>query len=85
MARRRTRKHLEMNQPLIGVDFKTVLSSTVTNIQQHGPEACYAGGSGEPYYQPVLICLCGFSTGRCDSWEDAGREYDKHRKEIGEC
>ena len=50
----------------------------------HGVEACYAGGPGDPYYQPVLSCLCGFSTGRCESWEDAGIAMDDHREEIGE-
>lgn len=45
---------------------------------EHSVEACYAGGPGEPYYQPVLSCTCGFSTGRCDDWETAGREMDYH-------
>ncbi len=51
--------------------------------EEHGiSAACYAGGPGEPYYQPVMECLCGFSTGRCDSWEDAGREFDDHLAEA---
>jgi hypothetical protein len=51
--------------------------------QEHGFESYYAGGPGEPYYQPVLACLCGESSGRCESWEDAGRWADEHMKETG--
>jgi hypothetical protein len=49
-----------------------------------GVEAFYAGGPGEPYYQPVMRCLCGFTTGRCDSWSEAGESYDEHRREMRE-
>ena len=52
------------------------------NEKQHGISACYSGGPGEPYYQPCLDCDCGFSTGRCETWEDAGRAFDEHVKEI---
>ena len=46
--------------------------------QEHGIHAFYAGGPGEPYYQPVLDCTCGFSSGRCDSWKEAGSLIDSH-------
>jgi hypothetical protein len=51
---------------------------------EHTIVAFYAGGPGEPYYQPVLECGCGFSTNRCESWEEAGQLYDMHRRLIGE-
>ncbi len=44
----------------------------------HGVQAYYAGGPGEPYYQPVLACECGWSSGRCESFEEAGRAFDEH-------
>lgn len=50
----------------------------------HSVFALYAGGFGEPYFQPVLECSCGFSSGRSESWEEAGRAYDEHRQKIGE-
>ena len=49
---------------------------------EHGVDfAGYGGGSGEPYYQPVMQCLCGYSTGRQESWEDCGRMFDEHLTE----
>jgi hypothetical protein len=46
---------------------------------EHGVEtACYAGGPGEPYYQPAMECMCGWGTGRCKSWQTAGRKFDEH-------
>ncbi len=48
--------------------------------QEHGIIAFYSGGPGEPYYRPVLECSCGFSSGRSDSWEDAGSAVDAHLK-----
>lgn len=50
----------------------------LTEEAEHGVTAYYAGGPGEPYYQPVMDCLCGFSTGRCADWESAGRDFDRH-------
>ena len=51
--------------------------------QEHGCEAaCYSGGPGEPYYQPVMICLCGFHTERSACWEDAGAQFDEHLAEV---
>lgn len=44
----------------------------------HSIDAYYAGGPGEPYFQPVLSCSCGFETDRSGSWEDAGYEMDIH-------
>jgi len=50
---------------------------------EHGIEAaCYAGGPGVPYYQPVMICTCGFTTDRCDNWEEAGMFFDHHLAEY---
>ncbi len=48
------------------------------DLQEHGITAFYAGGPGYPYYQPVLECTCGFSSGRCDNWEEAGECMDSH-------
>jgi hypothetical protein len=46
---------------------------------EHGIEAaCFSGGPGEPYYQPEMTCLCGFTTGRVESFEEAGRLIDEH-------
>ena len=51
--------------------------------KQHGIAlACYAGGPGDLYYQPYMECLCGFSTGRCRSWGDAGEVLDEHLEEA---
>ena len=46
---------------------------------EHGPASIYyAGGPGTVYYQPVIECLCGWSTGRCDNWTEAGQYLDSH-------
>jgi len=43
-------------------------------IIEHGiAVATYCGGPGEPYYQPVMGCICGWSTDRSENWEEAGR------------
>jgi hypothetical protein len=45
----------------------------------HGiEEACYRSGPGDLNYRPTMTCMCGWTTGRCDSWEDAGRALDAH-------
>ncbi len=49
---------------------------------EHGVTAYYAGGPGEPYYQPVLDCLCGYSTGRSDGWSEAGAIMDLHLSRV---
>jgi hypothetical protein len=52
---------------------------TTPRGKTHGiDEAIYAGGPGEPYYQPFISCLCGWSSGRCIDWESAGHELDNH-------
>lgn len=48
------------------------------DVQEHGITAFYSGGPGEPYYQPVLECTCGFSSGRSESWQEAGIAIDEH-------
>ena len=54
-----------------------------TNGPEHGiKEAYYAGGPGRTYFLPVMICMCGFETDRCDSWADAGGQLDKHLDSI---
>jgi len=62
------------------------ISSEVTHspdYRAHGIEnAAYWGSPGELYYQPAMDCLCGFSTERCASWEDAGREFDAHLASV---
>ena len=58
-------------------------SKTETPEVEHGIEnACYSGGPGEPYYQPTIDCLCGWDSGRCESWEQAGRRFDEHLAEA---
>ena len=47
-------------------------------VVEHGVQAFYSGGPGEPYYQPVMACECGWSSGRCDSWREAGELFDEH-------
>lgn len=48
---------------------------------QHGLDgACYSGGPGEPYYQPCICCMCGWSC-REATWEDAGVAFDEHLAE----
>ena len=50
---------------------------------EHGVDrAVYAGGPGEPYYQPLIVCLCGWSSGRCASWKEAGDNLDWHLKHV---
>lgn len=45
---------------------------------EHAVHAAYYGGPGEPYFQPVMSCDCGFETERCPNWEEAGRQMDAH-------
>jgi len=65
-------------------ESKTVPETTHrTENAAHGIEnAFYAGGPGKPYFQPVMECCCGFSTGRCFHWEDAGHRMDVHLREV---
>lgn len=49
---------------------------------EHGIEAAtYSGGHGEPYYQPSMICSCGWGF-RDQTWEAVGAEYDQHLKKV---
>ena len=48
---------------------------------EHEVTAVYSGGPGEPYYQPEILCSCGFSTGRELTWAEAGAAYDEHLQE----
>lgn len=48
----------------------------------HGVSCCYSGGPGDVYYLPVMMCDCGFDTGRCEDWEEAGRNMDEHVAEV---
>ena len=51
--------------------------------EDHGVEtACYSGGPGEPYFKPSITCICGWGSGRCKSWEEAGAGMDEHLKEV---
>lgn len=52
------------------------------NDELHEISCCYSGGPGEPYYQPVMVCSCGFCTARSANWADAGSEMDNHIEEI---
>lgn len=47
---------------------------------QHNVGAIYSS-NGEKY-MPVLDCSCGFSTGRCSDWEEAGASLDEHVMEV---
>lgn len=50
---------------------------------EHGPDtAAYAGGPGEPYYRPFIICLCGWSSGRQTTWQFVGELFDEHLAET---
>ena len=47
--------------------------------EEHGVGlALSSGGPGEPYLQPSITCLCGWSSGRAKSWEEVGRLLDEH-------
>ena len=46
--------------------------------------ACYVGGPSTNYYLPYMECLCGFSTGRCNTWQGAGELLDEHLKATKE-
>ncbi len=59
-------------------------AASLPTVLEHAIDACYSGGPGEPYYQPVLMCSCGFETGRCDNWEIAGSAMDDHLKGVKE-
>jgi len=37
----------------------------------------YFSSDGERY-KPVMDCTCGFDTGRCDSFAEAGEMVDEH-------
>ncbi len=58
------------------------MDAEVAETVEHGVTAFYAGGPGEPYYQPVLECLCGWSSSRSDSWQDAGEAMDRHIADV---
>lgn len=49
---------------------------------EHSVTALYSGGPGEPYFQPVIECSCGWGSGRCESWAEAGGLYDDHLAEA---
>jgi hypothetical protein len=48
----------------------------------HEVAALYAGGPGVRYYMPVMSCSCGWSSERCDSFEEAGAELDEHLAKV---
>jgi hypothetical protein len=48
----------------------------------HGVQAYYAGGPGEPYYQPIIDCECGWSSRRCVSFAEAGAAFDEHMETV---
>ncbi|QNI37511.1 hypothetical protein [Edaphobacter albus] len=49
---------------------------------QHGPKEAGYSSDGEKY-RPYIDCLCGFSTGRCINWMDAGEVFDDHLRDVG--
>lgn len=44
--------------------------------QEHEIDAFFSSDGNQ--YKPVLSCSCGFSSGRCDTWEQAGAQLDEH-------
>jgi hypothetical protein len=50
--------------------------------QEHAVEACYSGGPGVRYYMPCMLCSCGWTSGRCDTFEEAGALLDEHLEEV---
>jgi hypothetical protein len=46
-------------------------------VLEHAVEACYAGGHGQPYYQPFFFCSCGFRI-RKETWAEVGEALDRH-------
>lgn len=60
---------------------RSPIAKTSTVAVEHGPDVvCYAGGVGDPYYQPFLKCLCWWSL-RDAAWETVGRAFDEHLEE----
>lgn len=51
-------------------------------MAEHSITAIYSS-NGEKYC-PVLECSCGFSTGRCDDWSEAGELFDDHVQAVRE-
>ncbi len=50
---------------------------------EHGVQgAYYSGGPGEPYYQCVMKCCCGWISERHSSWQNAGEEFDEHLESV---
>lgn len=43
---------------------------------------CAPNALMRPDHGFLIECLCGYSTGRCESWEDAGRDFDEHLAET---
>jgi hypothetical protein len=60
------------------------ISQSFKSDELHEISCCYSGGPGEPYYQAVMSCSCGFRTERCLTWQEAGEEMDAHIEEIRE-
>lgn len=60
-----------------------VKSPSPDNGPQHGIAAAYySGGPGEPYFQAVMECCCGWTSARRQSWAEAGEELDQHLASI---
>ena len=52
--------------------------------EEHEMEACYAGGHGDPYYQPHISCSCRKFSAREETWEEVGALYDEHLRSLKE-
>lgn len=51
--------------------------------EEHGVQAAYySGGPTEPYFQPCIHCICGWSSGRGYSWAFVGEAFDEHLAEV---
>lgn len=55
-------------------------SQAMTEEIEHGPLAGYSSDGSE--YMPFIDCLCGWSSGRCNSFAIAGEDFDEHMKEA---
>lgn len=43
---------------------------------EHDVSAYYSSDGDK--YRPVMECSCGFISGRCSDWEEAGIKMDNH-------
>lgn len=52
------------------------------SFMAHGPQTAFYFSDGAKF-RPAILCLCGWETERsCDSWSEAGEQFDEHLAEV---